>query len=149
MEFLDTKALEYLIEHHKRAPYGYPDIEEWFKKVLLEKETREIIFVADLSGIIGMVILDCIEHKLCHLSVRRDCRRKGTGMYLYKKALDFFKSIVGVSKIFAQGSVYSINSFLSFADGYHQDKYWKVIGTTETDCGRPHLGKDIIIEMEL
>jgi len=146
--------LNYLVENFSCLPYGYPNIGEWFKKrILANLETRYILSVRQETVVVGLIIIDIKEGKICHLSVDSFYRRIGMGTFLYKSALQNFKDC-GIKTIFTQGCLYALNSFVPFTKIFASrtltsNNIWKVIGLSESYYGRDLVGKDILIQLEL
>lgn len=111
------------LKYIKQFENLYPGIDIWMKsRVLVQLEKRYWI-VNDTGNIAGMVVIDLIQGKLCHLSVSKNYRKRRVdiGRFLYLQAMEEFRS-EGVNEIFAHGTEKVVRNFRFRFPG------WIVIG---------------------
>lgn len=110
------KELEYI----KRFDPVYPGIDLWFEKKVLN-DNRLYWSVKDCNEIIGLVIIDIFQSKLCHLSVLPKYCNRGVGHFLYKQSMIEF-SLQGITKIFCHGTPEIVQQFMNAFSG------WEIVG---------------------
>jgi len=112
------------IEYINQFDNLYPGIELWYKRALSDphKNIIKVISsrISDEDRIMGLVVVDIPQGKLCHLSVADWCKgkvRRWTRRYLYQQAILTFQKY-HINHIIAHGTPEVVDKFCKVFPGW-------------------------------
>ena len=90
-----------MLEYIKQFDHLYPGIDLWWESKVMEEDHKKYWNVGSTGIVLGLVIIDLQQFKICHLSVKKP--GVGIGQFLYKQGM---RELIdaGATEVFAHGT---------------------------------------------